>query len=62
MYIHEILEWLSEARSQERLTSSIAISKSGRVTQDEQINETECAILNGVSVTQTRPNTSVTTT
>ncbi|OXU24398.1 hypothetical protein TSAR_012887 [Trichomalopsis sarcophagae] len=56
MYIHEILEWLSEARSQERITTPSTVNDFDEDSIDDQINETDSAILNGVTLTQRRPS------
>ena len=62
MYIHEILEWLAEARNNERSvpTSNERRTRIYENNMNEQ-SDTECAILNGVILTETRPNNHNTT-
>ncbi|XP_014225608.1 two pore calcium channel protein 1-like isoform X2 [Trichogramma pretiosum] len=52
MYIHEIIEWLSEARSQEGTT----ITNINYEYDDDSITEMDSAILNGVTFTERRPS------
>ena len=52
MYIHEIIEWLSEAKSQEGITTSRAIND----YDDDNITETDSSILNGVTLSESRPS------
>ena len=57
MYIHEILEWLSEAKSQERAITSNANNDFDEDSIDDHITETDSAILNGVTLTERRSST-----
>ncbi|XP_014213828.1 two pore calcium channel protein 1-like isoform X2 [Copidosoma floridanum] len=54
MYIHEIMEWLSEAKSQERFGTSSGVNNFDEDSIDEHRTETDSAILNGVTLTQRR--------
>lgn len=57
MYIHEIFEWLSEARSLEgSVTPGVIINDFDEDSIDDHITETDSAILNGVTLTERRPS------
>lgn len=52
MYIHEIIEWLSDAKSQERTSTPSGVNDFDEDSIDDHITETDSAILNGVTLTQ----------
>jgi hypothetical protein len=56
MYIHEILEWLSEAKLQERTNASSSINDVDDDCIDDHIAETDSAILNSVTLTERIPS------
>ncbi|XP_011497956.1 PREDICTED: two pore calcium channel protein 1-like isoform X3 [Ceratosolen solmsi marchali] len=59
MYIHEIFEWLSEAKSQERTNTPSAINDIDDGSRGDRVVDTDSAILNSVALTQRTPSTAL---
>lgn len=60
MYIHEICEWLAEAKLQERSNYSNASCDFEEARLEDESGDANCAILNGVTMMQQRPSNSST--